>query len=66
MANETTQATFGIIDNAGNYYIARDGGPGLEHAYVGIQAKRSGGGLIPKAKAKTILVRRFGTRVITA
>lgn len=53
-----------IRDAAGNHFIAKDAGPGLEHAYLGIPAKRTGGTWAAKAGAKERLVRRVGTVVV--
>lgn len=52
-----------IRDSADQHYIVRDAGPGLEHAYIGIPAKRAGGTWAPKSGAKERLVRRALTVV---
>lgn len=53
-----------IRDTAGQNYIVRNAGPGLEHVYMGIPAKKSGGTWSAKAGTKERLVRRAGTVVV--
>ena len=49
---------------AGQFFQVRDAGAGLDHVWLGIEVKRVKGGFAAKAKAREILVRKAGTRVI--
>lgn len=53
-----------IRDSADQHYIVRDAGPGLEHVYLGIPAKKAGGTWFPKAGQKPRLIRRALTVVV--
>ena len=51
---------------AGQLFQVRDADPtNLDHVWNGVEVKRAKGGtFVPKAKAREILVRKVGTRVV--
>lgn len=54
-----------IIETSDNRrFRIRDAGPGLAHAWLGIEVKRTKAGYVPKASAREILVRKAGCRII--
>lgn len=55
-----------IIEDTANAFWAvwPTNDPDLAHVFWGIQVKRSGGSFVPKAKARTTLVRKECTRVV--
>lgn len=53
-----------VRDTSGFHYLVRDGGPGLEHAWIGVPVKRTAAGFVPKANARDRLVRRLGCVIV--
>jgi hypothetical protein len=45
-------------------YRVRDAGPGLEHAWLGVEVKRTKLGFVPKKNARETLVRKVAARVV--
>lgn len=62
--SSTPHYTHVIETLAGQLFQVRDTGPELDHVWNGIEVKRSKGTFVPKAKAREILVRKLGTRVV--
>ncbi len=60
-------ATRIIETSAGQHYAVRDtGDPALAHVWLGIAVKRSKGAWSPKTKAREILIRKEGSRLVEA
>lgn len=58
-------ATKIIEDSANRFWAVWETGEAtLAHVFWGVQIKRSGGTFVPKAKARTELVRKACTKVI--
>lgn len=53
-----------IIETTSNQFFAVHDCDGIDHAWIGVPVKRVGGTWTPKAKAREILVRKAGSRVI--
>ncbi|MGA0594946.1 hypothetical protein [Enterovirga sp. CN4-39] len=54
-----------IVETTANQlFRVRSAGAGLDHVWVGTQVKRSARGFVPKAKARDILVRKVGCRIV--
>ena len=54
-----------IVETSANQlFRVRPAGAGLDHVWVGTQVKRSARGFVPKAKARDILVRKEGCRIV--
>lgn len=52
---------------AGQFYRVRDTDKAeLDHVWLGVEVKRVRGGFADKAKAREILVRKLGTRAVSA
>jgi hypothetical protein len=51
--------------SCGRLFAVRDtGSPDLAHVWHGIEVRRTRGGFAPKSKARTVLVRKAGSRLI--
>lgn len=59
-------STFIIETSANQLFRVRDAGPGLEHAWFGVEVKRTKDGFAPKAKAREVMVRKAASRVVEA
>jgi hypothetical protein len=46
------------------YLVRPTGNPNLAHVWFGIEVKRKGGAYVPKTKAREVLVRREGCRIV--
>jgi hypothetical protein len=55
-----------IVETLANQFfrVRETGDPHAAHVWHGIEVKRVRGAYVPKAKAREILVRKLGTRVI--
>lgn len=55
-----------IIETSDNrfFQVRETNEPGLSHVWLGTAVKRTKSGFVPKAKAREILVRKAGSRVI--
>lgn len=53
-----------VQDLAGQFWKVRNAGADLDHVWLGVAVKRAGGAFVPKAKAREILVRRFGCTLV--
>jgi hypothetical protein len=54
-----------IVETSSNQLFDVKPADGIDHAWLGVEVKRvKGGGYAPKAKARPILVRKAGSRVI--
>ena len=60
-----TAASLIVETGAGQLFSVRENvDAGLDHVWVGIAVKRVNGAYLPKAKARPILIRKIGCRVI--
>ncbi len=60
-------ASFPLIaeTSCGRLFAVREtGSPDLSHVWHGVEVRRTRGGFAPKSKARTILVRKLGSRLI--
>ncbi|KQP81109.1 hypothetical protein ASF60_22325 [Methylobacterium sp. Leaf113] len=57
-----------IIETLANQFfrVRETGDPSAAHVWLGIEVKRVRGAYVPKAKAREILVRKLGTRMVEA
>ena len=53
-----------IIETSSNQFFDVKPADGIDHAWLGVEVKRVKGGYAPKAKARPILVRKAGSKVI--
>ena len=54
-----------IVETSSNQFFDVKPADGSDHAWLGVEVKRvKGGGYAPKAKARPILVRKAGSKVI--
>ena len=55
-----------VVETSSNQFfsVAEIATPGLEHVWLGIEVKKVKGEYVPKAKARPILVRKYGCRVV--
>lgn len=54
-----------IVETLANQLFQVRDLPDVDHVWMGIEVKRVKGGFAPKAKAREILVRKLGCRVIS-
>jgi hypothetical protein len=55
-----------IIETSDNrlYSVRETGDPDLAHVWIGVEVKKVRGAYVPKAKARTELVRKAATRIV--
>jgi hypothetical protein len=54
-----------IVETSSNQLYRVEPAEGIDHAWIGVEVKRAkGGGYTPKAKARPILVRKAGSKMI--
>ena len=52
-----------IVETSSNQ-LFRVHDAGHDHAWLGVEVKRAAGGYVPKAKAREVLVRKAGCRIV--
>ncbi len=55
-----------IVETSCNrlFAVRETGSPDLAHVWHGVEVRRTRGGFAPKSKARTVLVRKAGSRLI--
>jgi hypothetical protein len=55
-----------IVETSSNQLFDVKPADGIDHAWLGVEVKRvKGGGYVPKADARPMLVRKAGSKVIS-
>ncbi|TGD98079.1 hypothetical protein [Methylobacterium nonmethylotrophicum] len=64
---QTPTYTHVVETSAGQFFQVRQAGSAdLDHVWNGVEVKKAKGGFVPKARAREILVRKIGSRVVAA
>lgn len=55
-----------VIETSSNQFFKVRDAEGIDHAWLGVEVKRSKDGWVAKVKAREMLVRKAATRVVEA